>query len=364
MIVYVCFFVFNFCLFFLDWHFFSLKSINLKRLVLLLFILLPGLRQNVGWDYEAYDAFFVQLDKFDWSGICNIFQLGFEYEPLFILLSFLSLKLLIPPYLLFSALISFFYYKIATKYFNSLFYILFVGYTYYGYFHQFSIIRQGLSISLLYYAFLIVVNGKLRLILSMISVFIHYSSFLTLIIFYLSKYFTFSKNFILVVLLSTFPLILFKTNFILSLVNLITFERYLLLTEIDFLNYKVGFSLKYVEIVILILLSLNNSFVKVENKFFFNLLIYELMNYSFFNDMTIAYERFNVIFEFSHIIILTLIVFNYFRNRLLSYCFILVFVLFRYFQFFNSESRNLFELSHYERFFPYHSIFDKLENEL
>lgn len=365
MYYYTIFFIINFLIFIIDWQVFKLENQLLKKISLILFILLPGLRYHVGWDYDAYDAFFLRLDKISLSDFIDIFSGDFEYEPLFVLLSFISVKLFIPPYLLISTIITTIYYKIVTSYFNRYFYIIFLGYIYYGYFQQFSIIRQGLSISVLYYSFTMIKDKKKQLIFCLLSILIHYSSLLSVIIFAISSKLNFKKKWIYLILICSIPLVLFKTNLVMSLVNMVTFQRYSVLTEIDFLNYKVGLSLKYIEAVILIILSIRLLPLESDKivLFFFNLMIFEIINYAVFNDITIIYERYNVVFEFAHIVIFTLLMMRLFKNQLLSYFFILSFILFRYYQLFNSESRNLNELSHYERFFPYKTIFKKTSDE-
>ncbi len=61
---------------------------------ILLLSLLAGLRFHTGWDWEAYDYFFYELTN------SNLFEISkaniFNYEPGFVLLSYISVLLHIP----------------------------------------------------------------------------------------------------------------------------------------------------------------------------------------------------------------------------------------------------------------------------
>jgi hypothetical protein len=359
--IYILFFVINFVVYLIDYFRYNLKNSILKKIILINFILLPGLRYQTGWDYEAYDYFFKNLEE---TNLIDFFvkfiSFNYEYEPIFTIISYFSVKFFISPYLLVSSIITLIFYKLTIKYYYKFFYVIFLGYVYFGYFHQFSIIRQGLSISLLYFIFFFYKNNKNKILLCLISIFIHYSSIISLIYFYLSKKQTFKNKHIYIIIFLTLPFVFIKTNIIVDLINLVTFQKYSGYTEIDFLNYKVGFSLKYLETLLLIIFSMKflEKFRFID-KIFFNMLIFELINYAIFNDITIIYERFNVIFEFSHLIVFVLLLSNTLKNNLLIYLFLFIFILIRYYQFFNSDPRNFEELTHFERFFPYKSIINQ-----
>ncbi|EJV2100451.1 O78 family O-antigen polymerase, partial [Escherichia coli] len=92
------------------------------------------------------------------------------------------------------------------------------------------------------------------------------------------------------------------------------------------LSYKVGFSFKYLELLIILVLFYNKRFSElIASKFskkqyyvFRCLIVIEVMIYSLFNDFSIIYERLTVYFEFSHAICIAMIIsaFKYKRVQL------------------------------------------------
>ncbi|EFI6232570.1 EpsG family protein, partial [Escherichia coli] len=145
-----------------------------------------GLRFHTGWDWEAYDYFFYELTN------SNLFEISkaniFNYEPGFVLLSYISVLLHIPPFLFFSLITVTLIIKSAYKYLGNFVYIFLLIYLYYGYFHNFSIVRQGVAAALFAYSirYLIAKSYKYYILIFVAALF-HMSAIMLLIVPFLYK---------------------------------------------------------------------------------------------------------------------------------------------------------------------------------
>lgn len=302
----------------------------------------------------------------------NLFEISkanvFNYEPGFVLLSYISVLLHIPPFLFFSLITVTLIIKSAYKYLGNFVYIFLLIYLYYGYFHNFSIVRQGVAAALFAYSirYLIAKSYKYYILIFVAALF-HMSAIMLLIVPFLYKI----ANRIPFSALLLFSLLMVYT----SVSELIGIKS--LLSGINALNiyinnsslsYKVGFSFKYLELLIILVLFYNKRFSElIASKFskkqyyvFRCLIVIEVMIYSLFNDFSIIYERLTVYFEFSHAICIAMIIsaFKYKRVQLFLLLILLSLIFVRYYQLFNSPVRVDGEMTHYERFENYCSVFN------
>lgn len=335
----------------------------------LLLSLFAGLRFHTGWDWEAYDYFFNLLNQ---ANIYNFFSYNiFNYEPGFVLLSYISILLNIPPFLLFAIITVSLIVSSAHKYLGKFVYIFCLIYLYYGYFHNFSIVRQGIAAALFAYSirFLIVRSYKFYFVIIFASLF-HISAAMLLAIPLLLVIANRVPFFLL--LLLSICMVLLPLSDMLGLKSLMSKIPALnIYLNNSTLSYKVGFSLKYLELLIVfycyyerkVFLPLINNFGIRQFWIFKGLIIIELMIYSIFNDYSIIYERLSVYFEFSHAIAIAMIVstFKYKRIQFFLMLILLFFVFARYYQLVYSPVRVPGEMSHLERFENYCSIFNERE---
>ena len=329
---------------------------------IVLLFLFSGLRYHTGWDWEAYDYFFDELAK---ANIITLFHYNiFGYEPGFVFFTYISSVLNIPPFLFFSIITVSLIISSAHRYLGKYVFIFCLLYLYYGYFHNFSIVRQGVAAALFAYSirFLILNNNKFYVVI-MIGALFHISAIMLFAIPLLCRW---SKKipFTPIVLLSLIT-VLFPISEMIGLKTILStvpaLKNYL---NNDTLSYKVGFSLKYVELLLIFYCFYDGRFVELMKKnfsIFRSLILVELLIYSIFNDFSIFYERLSVYFEFSHAIAIAMIIsaFKYRRVQFLLLMILLLIVFFRYYQLVNSPVRVQGEMSHLERFENYCSIFTK-----
>lgn len=334
---------------------------------IVLLFLFSGLRYHTGWDWEAYDYFFDELAK---ANIITLFHYNiFGYEPGFVFFTYISSVLNIPPFLFFSIITVSLIISSAHRYLGKYVFIFCLLYLYYGYFHNFSIVRQGVAAALFAYSirFLILNNNKFYVVI-MIGALFHISAIMLFAIPLLCRW---SKKipFTPIVLLSLIT-VLFPISEMIGLKAILStvpaLKNYL---NNDTLSYKVGFSLKYVELLLIFYCFYDGRFVELMKKnfseqnfyIFRSLILVELLIYSIFNDFSIFYERLSVYFEFSHAIAIAMIIsaFKYRRVQFLLLMILLLIVFFRYYQLVNSPVRVQGEMSHLERFENYCSIFTK-----
>lgn len=334
----------------------------------IILILFSGLRYHTGWDWEAYDYFFNEISH---SSIIDLKTNNiFNYEPGFLILSYLSLKLNISPYITISAITVSLILISARKYCHGYIYLFLIAYLFYGYFHNFSIIRQGISASIFAYALQYILSKKyIKYFISILVASLFHSSALILLLIPTGIYIL-QKIPIVLLLVVSLLMVHFNLSEISEIKNNLSYiESINFYLKNEDLSYKVGFSFKYLEILILLVffyqkrceLILRNKYGDTNYLLFRSLLIIELLNYSIFNDFSIIYERINVYFEFTHAVIIAMIasIFKFKKIQFIIILLLSVIVFIRYFQLVHSPVRVDGELSHYERFNNYCSVINK-----
>ena len=331
-------------------------------------ILFSGLRYHTGWDWEAYDYFF---DKISNGSITDLKNNNiFNYEPGFLILSYLSLKLNISPYITASTITVALILISARKYCHKYIYVFLIAYLFYGYFHNFSIIRQGISAAIFAYALQYILSKKyIRYYASIIIASSFHSSALILLLIPAGVY-VLQKTPIIILLVVSLLMVYFNLSEISEIKNNLShIESINFYLKNEDLSYKVGFSFKYLEILILLFFFCQKKCTFIlrqkygdENYLLFkSLLIIELLNYSIFNDFSIIYERINVYFEFTHAVIIVMVA-SIFKFKKIQFIIILLLsaiIFIRYFQLIHSPVRIDGELSHYDRFNNYCSVINK-----
>lgn len=354
----------------------SIISTNPRRFVLfaaLTLILFAGLRSDIGWDYEVYQAFYNSMmdanlrDAFTSGDIAD--SLGFE--PGFTLLIWLTAHFDLNYQLICAVLtILLVFYaasQIGDKHSIPIFIIL---YLWYGYFHNFTIIRQGLASAIAFWA-IASMSKPIRATGSTIAAsLVHKSSvFLLPMIFVCIRFL--GHRALLAALCFAWILTLTRLGDPIATMLSTNFgpSKWETLSDDGALNYKVGFSLILIEytIVTVALLGLPNNEPSI--RFARGIVIARLLLYGIFNDVTIAWERTSTfsdpMYAMALAIIISKLANHFMKNRLQSQVFTLLVILVatvyvgvKYDRMLASEARIVSERSHADRFIPYKSIFD------
>ncbi|EMN7348484.1 EpsG family protein [Vibrio vulnificus] len=350
---------------------FRKTTVFLSILVLALF---SGLRYHTGWDWEAYDYFIATL-----PGIASgdFFASNvFNYEPLFVITVSVLNELSFSVFFFFSLMTVSLTILSANVYLGRFICVFLVTYLFYGYFHNFSIVRQGIAAALFLYSIRYIESRsfyKYSLIIFVASLF-HVSSLILFFIYYIVNNVVPNKSKLLLYIFISFLFVAFpilsKANDIVPFLSIFGNKVSLYLSN-ENLSYKAGFSLKYLELLILVYIFSFEKYRKLGQGHFgkyFNifgcLVTVQLGVYSFINDFSILYERISVYFEVSQGIFISMVVVC-FRGKvskflIISIIFTMVFIRYeRLFYHSNNEERLGDEAGHLERFENYCSIFDK-----
>jgi hypothetical protein len=337
-------------------------------------VLFAGLRSEIGWDYEVYQYFYAGMSNLNlrdaFGAGSSAEALGFE--PGFSLLIWISASLNFN-YQIITAAITvgsafFAAYILGSRRSISAFLVL---YLWYGYYHNFSIIRQGLAAAI---GFLAVTyyfrNKRTAFILYIIASSIHFSSTfiipaILLIISIMGK-----KELIAATLLCWFMSIsdIFRPylNYIFSNVQI---EKWIILTESSTINYKVGTSFILIEYTVLVLAAVLSSGKDNATKFAIGILTYRTFVYALFNDITIAWERVNTFSDPFYALAVGIILTNSSSKIIkgpIYEIFVKIFLIpltiayvsIKYDRLLSSESRESSERAHAERFLPYRSMLE------
>lgn len=340
----------------------------------ILLVAFAGFRLEIGWDYENYQYFYeavsglAPMEVLAADGPAN--QMGFE--PGFSLLIWLinavgadyqfTLAILTIGLCIYAA------YRLAPEALP----VFFVAYLLNGYFHNFSILRQGLAGALVFCLFTIYEKRKgVAWGGYLAASAIHLSAiFLSPLIAVCIRFST--KKILLCTLALCWVMSVTSINseFLSFVLTTSTGRgRWRHLLEINALTGKVGVSFILVEYT---LLSCMLVAIKINDKavqFARGILIFRLLVYGLLNDISIAWERSSAfadpMYAAALAITLTMTVKRVVPDiqlarlcMLLTVTLVSVHVIIKYDRMLGSEPRVKGERSHYERFIPYRSIFD------
>lgn len=338
-------------------------------------VALAGLRFEIGWDYEAYQDFFNVIDSQDITesfGVGGVIEsYGFEsgYSLLIWLLTLVDANYQFVLAVITVGLCFLAANHIAPKSSIGLFVVI---YMWYGYYHNFSILRQGLAAALIFLAFALL-NRRRKYFLGVLALAstIHLSSLVLAPVLWFFVRIA-NKKVILLALAICWILSIysFSGEILGLLLSLTGRERWLTLLDIGELTTKVGVSLILVEYTLLTLLILTINASSYAIKFAMGVILYRIITYGFFNDISIVWERTNSFSDPMYALAISVIILTvmakFTKNthifRLTISILIIImssYVTIKYSQMLLSEPRVSWERSHYERFVPYRSIFDK-----
>lgn len=345
--------------------------------VVVVFMILAGfagLRSEIGWDYEAYQYLY---DSFISHTLVEVFGAGqaidvLGFEPGFSLLVWviteiganhqLVLAVLTVSLCLFSA------YHLSP----STLPVFLLAYLWYGYNHNFSILRQGLAAGMIFWAIAIFnERKKLAVALYALASTIHMSAlFLTPFLAACIRYSTRKMVLIVLALCWVLSLSSFVSGGIFAFLELIGRDRWHTLLQFEELTNKVGVSFILIEYTLLALLLWFVDGYSFAIRFARGVLVYRLITYGLLNDISIAWERSSAfadpMYALALAIILSAFVAKFSRTSkvflLNLICVVVVvsfYVGFKYERLLSSEPRTAGERSHFERFIPYKSIFEE-----
>jgi hypothetical protein len=329
---------------------------------------IAGFRYQTGWDYEVYEFFFSAVGKVDIGRLFDTAEahsrLGFE--PGFIVLGWLTAQFTQNYQVVLAATTISISVLAVWRIDRAAFPIFMVVYLWYGYFHNFGILRQGLAAALIFLSFSTGFTSSILLYLAASS--IHASSaFIGLLLFILSK--KVNKKIVILSVVAGWFLSLFS-GFGVDL-NLVLFgemfQRWVSLLDVAELSTKVGVSFILVEYTIVAAVI---CFMNLDNKttrFAAAVVAYRTLSYGVFNDTTIAWERTNALTDPMYALALASILTKtvsinskagaLVQKRLLICVFVVAtFVWVKYSRMLDSDSRIANQLSHRDRFVPYKSV--------
>nr|UPO64959.1 O-antigen polymerase [Vibrio fluvialis] len=342
----------------------------------LLLGLFSGLRYHTGWDWEAYDYFIEHLPGIlsgdIWSN--NVFG----YEPLFVIIVSILNEIGLSAYLFFSISTIFLTTFSAHRYLGKYISIFFIVYLFYGYFQNFSIVRQGIAAAIFLFSIRYIEQKKFYqyLIGILVASLFHISSLLLLPIYYIVIKLRMSRTAIFVYITATVIFVAFP---VLSYLNDLTHVFSIFGDKVNEyvsnkdLTYKTGFSFKYLELLLLVLIYQSNKFFNIGLSTFgkyYNIfgmiVVLQLGVYSFLNDFSIIFERISSFFEVSQgifiIMNIALLKGNVSKSLIIVVLAVLIFVRYeRLFYHSNNYIRLGNDMGHLERFENYCSVLNKKE---
>lgn len=348
-----------------------------RPIVIVAFIMLSafaGFRSEIGWDYEAYQYLYDYFSSYTLAEAFSTGQavdaLGFEYG--FSLLLWgaaatganyqLVVAVLTVGLCLFSA------YRLSP----SALPVFLLVYLWYGYNHNFSILRQGLAAGMIFLAIAIFdERKKLAIVLYAVASTLHMSAILLAP--FLAACIKFSTRKMVLIALGfcwVMSLSSFLSGGIFALLELIGRDRWHTLLQFGELTNKVGVSLILIEYTLLALLLWFIDDESFAIRFARGVLVYRLLIYGLLNDISIAWERSSAFTDPMYALALATISTAFISKisraaevfLLNSICVVVAvsfYVGFKYERMLSSEPRTAGERSHFERFIPYKTIFEE-----
>lgn len=355
----------------------SIFPIARRPAVVVVFIMLTGfagLRSEIGWDYEAYQYLY---DSFTTHTMVEAFNaeqavdvLGFEpgFSFLVWLIAEIGANYQLVLAIFTVGLCLFAAYRLSPPALP----VFLLAYLWYGYYHNFSILRQGLAAGIILFAVTLFHDRKrLAVALYAVASTIHLSAvFLTPVLAACIRYSTRKVVLVTLGLCWILSLSSIVSGGVLALLELIGRDRWFALLQFGELTNKVGVSLVLIEYTLLAALLWFIDDDTFAIRFARGVLVYRLLTYGVLNDISIAWERSSAfadpMYALALAIILTTIVARFSRTVqvfLLNITCVVVgisfYVGFKYERMLSSEPRMEGERSHFERFIPYKSIFEE-----
>jgi hypothetical protein len=346
------------------------EAVIAAYLSLPLLILFSGTRIEIGWDWEAYNYLyeFASNNSFfsTWDTFC-VFANG-EYEPGFVILVAAAGVLGISQQFLIVMLIVVFGYLAHKRNFGVGIAMFVTIYMFYGYFHTFGIVRQGLAAAIAFYGISLERRERALAVVAL-ACSIHFSIIPVAIFLYLVVRFVSNK-----MLLATIAFAWFASAVPLAgpLIMLgaaaLGFERWMSLLDFSAATFKVGFSLVLVEHTAVAILYLLNKSDDRRWRLGAAVVVCRLFLYGALNDISIVWERFNSAYDLfyasacAYIIYCALAKYAPPRTFMFKFMSVMVFigvsmfVYVRYDRLIGSDSRETGGLSHYDRFVNYRSF--------
>ena len=355
----------------------SIFPVARRPAVVIVFVMLAGfagLRSEIGWDYEAYQYLY---DSFTTHTLVEAFSAGqavdvLGFEPGFSFLVWLTAEIGVNYQLVLAiftvGLCLFSAYRLSSPALP----LFLLAYLWYGYYHNFSILRQGLASGIIFLAIALFHDRKkLAVALYAVASTIHLSAvFLTPFLAACIRYSTRKVVLVTLGLCWILSLSSFVSAGILALLELIGRDRWLALLQLGELTNKVGVSMVQIEYTLLAALLWFIDDDTFAIRFARGVLVYRLLTYALLNDISIAWERSSAfadpMYALALAIILTAFVAKFSRTAqvfLLNLICMVVAVSFyvglKYERMLSSEPRMAGERSHFERFIPYKFIFEE-----
>ena len=322
-------------------------------MIVLLFLILfmfTSLRPGLGgWDYKNYETFFNQIpDLFN----IEFDFLFFHYEPLYTLANSF-VKLFTDNFVVFIVIYTFLthllMFQVIKKYSINFFYSIFIYFSTYYLWHNFTLLRQNVAILIFWFSLEYIREKKfVKYLLLIIIASLFHNSAIVLILFYfiieLMDKFSIKKNVWLFIFLSLLkPASDFLLRYIYKILSYFNIgrsnlEAYLSSTERGVNEF---FILEVLLIIVFVYLKRNDSLIK-NNKLFVNLLLLSFVIVVWFSNYEIA-VRFVEYFRIYYFVLIPILI-KTIKNIYLKYSlffitiFYFLFRLYRYLNTFDSGS--------------------------
>jgi hypothetical protein len=335
-----------------------------------LLILFSGTRIEIGWDWEAYNYLyeFARNNSFGstWDTFCVL--ANGEYEPGFVILVGAAGILGISQQFLLVLLIVVFAYLGHKRNFAVGVAMFVTIYLFYGYFHTFGIVRQGLAAAIAFYGISLERRWHALAVVALACT-IHFSIIPVALFLYLMVRVMSSRLLLASTVFAWFAsAVPLSGQLIMLAASALGFERWLSLLDFSAATYKVGFSLVLLEHTLVALMYLLHKSEDRRWALGAAVVVCRLILYGALNDISIVWERFNSAYDLFYASACAYIIycalakyapprtFAFKSMSVVVFICMSMFVYVRYDRLIGSDSRESGGLSHYDRFVNYRSF--------